>query len=90
MLHEVSKYAFVYEIVAWEGGFYSVHTSSVTNTALYCIDFGSLSRNEFGSNEKPDNLRLQCPTLQTCLGIQEMQKFSFYLVRFKIYRQKTK
>ena len=31
-----------------------------------------------------------CPTLQTCLGIQEMQKFSFYLVRFEIYRQKTK
>ena len=31
-----------------------------------------------------------CPTLQTCLRIQEMQKFSFYLVRFEIYRQKTK
>ena len=31
-----------------------------------------------------------CPTLQTCLRIQEMQKFSFYLVRFEIYSQKTK
>ena len=42
------------------------------------------------SREKPDNLRLQCPTLQTCLRMQEMKKFSFYLVRFEIYRQKTK
>ena len=32
----------------------------------------------------------QCPTQQTCLGMQEMQKFCFYLIRFKSYRQKTK
>ena len=35
-------------------------------------------------------LRLQCPGVQTCLRVQEMQKLWFYLVRFKIYSQKTK
>ena len=42
------------------------------------------------TRKKSDNLRLHCPCVQTCLRIQEMQKFSFYLVRFEIYRQKTK
>ena len=62
------------------------------STSVHCAVNGDLRR----KLPKPQHIWFEaknffpCPTLQTCLRIQEMQKFSFYLVRFEIYRQKTK
>ena len=68
------------------------YVKSIIFSSIACTNVGNLRQGVFypGVICSEAKFFFSRPGVQTCIRIQEMQKLLFYLVRFKIYSQKTK